>query len=61
MAKRKTEKKLTEEENRIVLIDNLIMRANEMQGMIGKEIVKINQCIDRIITAHEKCKSLKGI
>ncbi len=28
---------------------------------LSKEIIKINQRIDRIIDAHDKCKKLKGI
>ncbi len=43
--------------NKDVLIENLLIEANT--AML--RIKKLEQRIDKIILAHEKCKSLKGI
>jgi hypothetical protein len=39
------------------LIENLVIIVNETQG----KLVSLNQRIDRIVAAHDKCKSLKGL
>ncbi len=46
-----------EDGNRTVLINNLLAEANT--AML--RIAKLEQRIDRIVEAHEKCKSLKGL
>ena len=43
--------------NKNVMLDNLIIMANESDG----KLLKINQRIDRIVDAHEHCKSLRGL
>ncbi len=43
--------------NKNVMLDNLIIMANESDG----KLLKINQRIDRIVEAIDKCKRVKGI
>ncbi len=61
MAKKKVKKvakrKVSKEDTRSVLIDNLIMEVNECGG----KIVSINKRIDRIVAAMAKSKSVKGL
>ncbi|KKL90144.1 hypothetical protein LCGC14_1907610 [marine sediment metagenome] len=45
------------DDNRTVLIDNLLREANTAMLRIGK----LERRIDRIVEAHEKCKSLKNL
>ncbi len=43
--------------NKNVMLDNLIIMANESDG----KLLKINQRIDRLVEAIDKCKRVKGI
>ncbi len=73
MAKKQVEKKVTKDvttsiETQVLKLTcevkaqaELILQLTEEAGVREIEIIKLNQRIDKIVIAHTKCKSLKGL
>lgn len=64
MAKKKTEKKVKKQATEVVVKKSETNVSNIKKFILddySDRITKLEQRIDRIVDAHERCKSLKGL